>query len=488
VQDAPETKHSNWAATGPRGTYPSRVGQSLPAGQSRKPNMGPSLPQLAGLAAAALVVGSHEMALALGGSIVVPQVLIGQLPQGGHVPPDGLGDETGFVSPPRIERPYFVCSDVIVVTGVLPGAKLEIEVMIAGRLDTVIFQAGDDGAYQVDLPGKLQTTADWIRARQLWGGETSAWDAGPTPSNHALEVSATYPNGLPVPTAYYEPFYDCGIRTGMSNFVPGSRVKMTILRVNGSTSVLFDYPKWAAWAAEGGGNQFFIDDHLEASYEFCGESMRSSPLHEYKVVPRPAVVGQFPVPWIDAVFEMERVVQVQGLLHGATAHVFDSNGLVVGGQPTVSTSAAVRAVRALVPGEALRATQSFGICGESDKGPETIVRPCSELRAAEIERPAPGDEEVRVLSSRPGAVILVWDASGVLIGRGAAPVVGLSRPLTTTEEIRVTQRVGTCDSSTSYQINVDCGPKGRGELDLLQQLSDRRRRRGSTTLVAAECK
>jgi hypothetical protein len=276
VQDAPETKHSNWAATGPRGTYPSRVGQSLPAGQSRKPNMGPSLPQLAGLAAAALVVGSHEMALALGGSIVVPQVLIGQLPQGGHVPPDGLGDETGFVSPPRIERPYFVCSDVIVVTGVLPGAKLEIEVMIAGRLDTVIFQAGDDGAYQVDLPGKLQTTADWIRARQLWGGETSAWDAGPTPSNHALEVSATYPNGLPVPTAYYEPFYDCGIRTGMSNFVPGSRVKMTILRVNGSTSVLFDYPKWAAWAAEGGGNQFFIDDHLEASWYRVRQSSDSS--------------------------------------------------------------------------------------------------------------------------------------------------------------------------------------------------------------------
>lgn len=413
----------------------------------------------------------------------------GQLPPGGQVPSDDLGEETTFLSAPRVERPYFVCSDIVAITGVMPNAKLEVEATIAGQLHTITFQAGDATAYQIELPSKMQTTADWIRARQTWAGDTSDWDRGSTQqSNHALEVAATYPGGLPIPAAYYEPFYDCGIRAGMTNFVPGSRVKMTIVRANGSTATLFNYPRWAAHAAEGDGNQFFNGDRLEASYEFCGETRKSTPTYEYSVIPRPVVVGNFPVPWIDGIFEMERVVQVEGLLHGATAHVFDSNGLPLGAQSTVSTGAGVHTNRALVAGEALRPVQGFGICGESDKGPETIVQPCSELQGPEIVRPAPGDQEVRVLTSRPGAAIFVWDASGTMIGRGAAPVVELIRPLVTTEEIRVTQRVGTCDSSTAYRINVDCGPKGRGELELLQQLPDRHRRRGSTALVAAECK
>ena len=342
---------------------------------------------------------------------------------------------------------------------------------------------------QLQLPQALVKTADWIRARQKVGMITSDWDRGSTSiDNHALDVEQTYPNGLPTPAVYWEPFFDCGIRAGVTSFIPGSQVWATVHPQAASAFNLFGPVTSAFHAVEGEGPSFRTANELRGHYDFCGKQVHSAPVHRYDVVPLPQFANGPPLPEIEQIFVPDRRVVVRNLMNGARVRVHDQQGHVVATGATASQSASFGCNRPLIQGEQLYAVQSFDDCGVmSDKGPRVTVGPCSALRAPAIQRPAPGAQELVVVSSQPNAVILVYDQSSQLIGRGVAPRVPLSRVLITAEELRIIQILNGCRSSTAYRIQVDCGPKGRGELDLLNNLSDRKRRRGTSPLEADQC-
>lgn len=398
--------------------------------------------------------------------------------------------KTSALSPPLVRRPYFVCAGVIAVSGVLPGATVELELEINGVQHSVSQTVADGGSVEIKLPKPFETTGDWIRARQHIGQDVSDWDPGSaSPDNHALDVDETFPNGLPTPTVYWEPFFDCGVRVGVTNFVPGSGVWATVHPQAASEYRLFGASEVAWHAVEGEGPAFHATDELQGHYDFCGKEAHSAPMHRYEVAPLPPMPNGPPLPEIAEIFVDDRSIVVRNLMHGARVRVYDDTSQEVASGATASDSASFHSYRRLVAGEKLYAIQSFDDCDvQSEPGPTSTVSPCSALRAPVIHRPAPGEQELVVVHSQPHAVILVYDQSAQLIGRGIAPRVPLSRPLTTTEELRILQVLESCRSSTAYRIHVDCGPKGRGELDLLNLVSERKRRRGTTPLAADQCK
>jgi hypothetical protein len=413
-----------------------------------------------------------------------------QLPPGEEIPTPDLQPPRGFLSPPRVERPFFVCAEVIAVSGIVPGATVELEAEIAGQTHTLTNTVGYEGSTVFSLPRPFETTADRVRARQKITGDVSDWDRGSTlPTNHALKASETYPTGLPTPTIYWEPYFDCGVRIGVSNFLAGADVWATVHPQAGTAYELFRSARVAFHAVEGVGPAFHTGDELRAHYDFCGEQVDSNPTHFYQVSPLPPLPNGLPRPVISEIFVVEQRIVVNNLMHGAQVYVHDQNGQELAAGATASSSAGFWTRRRPIAGEPLSPIQAFEGCGvKSRPGPTTTVRPCNELRAPVIRRPSPGDEEVLVTQSQPAALILVYDGARVLIGRGVAPLVGLSRPLITTEEVLVVQVLDGCTSSTAYRINVDCGPKGRGEIELLNLLPDRQRRRATTPLVADVCR
>ncbi|WP_447971500.1 hypothetical protein [Nitrospira sp. M1] len=223
---------------------------------------------------------------------------------------------------------------------------------------------------------------------------------------------------------------------------------------------------------------------------FCGETAYSRQAgHNYEVIDLPQMPDGPPEPEIGKVFEDQNIIEVNGLMNGAKVLVYDTQDQLIASGGTVSESRGLRANRALVAGENLRVQQTYEACNLSSPKDGALVEvlPCSELGAPEIRRPVPGDEEVVVVKNTPGAAIVIFDASNKVIGHGTAPRVPLARPLVTTEELRVIQVLGNCRSSMAYKINVDCGPKSRGELDLLNLLPNRAQRRGSSLLTANVC-
>ncbi len=412
--------------------------------------------------------------------------LIGQLPDGQEVPANDLDDEAGFVSAPTIRLPYFLCSNLVSLGGVIKGADLEIEAEIDGQSYTIQKTASAWGDMEVSLPKQFATTADFVRVRQTIAGDTSIWNLGSTlSSNHASDWKVHYNNQLPEPTLYYEDFYDCGRAVGITHYIPGSAVWATSTSTQGISRILGSVLGRADPRLEFTYNDFFEAEALNGHYRFCGEEVASQP---YIVKPRPTYPGGFPAPRVQGPYEDSQFVLVEGIVRGAIVELYDQADQLLGEAATVSNSVWIQLNRALMAKEPLYARQRMGSCTQSLPGPTIEVRPCSELGAPVIRRPAPGDLEVIVETSEPDALILVYDVNGTLIGRGVAPKVSLARKLTTTEEIRVTQKLGSCHSSTAYRIHVDCGSKGRAEMELLNRLTHRRRRRGTHELKADQCK
>lgn len=431
--------------------------------------------------------------------------LLTGLPPGYPVQIDDPPSISGFLSPPRVGRPYYLCSSVVSVDEAVPLATVELQGEIDGQPVHLSETASWFGTVTFNLPKPIETTNDWFVAIQDDGVDRSGPDADPSdPAIRAMEP----PNPAPAPRVYWSPHYKCGVRAGVTAFLRGSDVSLVGHRDNAPWETLFSRSAVAYHAAEGVSRGYFEGEQLEARYEFCksGSYARYGASERIEVQPYPieAVPGGPPGQWRPKAPPTPTVRIVEGfpyaefgnLWHGATLELLDAAGNVIATGATASPTASVPlgfTPSASGSGQ-YRPKQSFPGCHSGTLGPLTPVTPCLNLPAPAIRRPNPGDETVFVTAKFSGAVVSVFAVAAAgdppqnpPLGRGSGSRLRLSRPLTELEHLVVLQTVGNCTSQQGYAIRVGCGADRLGELSYLELLTHRRRRTGGTTLTTPTC-
>ena len=71
-----------------------------------------------------------------------------------------------------------------------------------------------------------------------------------------------------------------------------------------------------------------------------------------------------------------------------------------------------------------------------------------------IRNPTAGDEFIIVLDSIPGARIRVYDASGAEIADSSGTIIATRRAVVAGEILTAVQDVGSCTSSTAFQVTT----------------------------------
>lgn len=369
--------------------------------------------------------------------------------------PDNLRENRGFVSPPLLKYPIYACASSVVVQGFVPGARIDV---FADGSPIGSAQTNQTGGQLVNVSISF-TAGQTITAMQTFDGATS------TASNSVPVTSYTedYPNGLPTPRIAPTPCLKCGRSLGITDVIPGAWVKIFMEQVRAGGG--FDPPIQIGQTV-GGSYAITSTAFTEGSrvYATSGICAAISPNSAAEIVqPEPATI---PPPVLDPVHEGVEVVAVRGPggtnpINGATLDVYSDPGMTrVGGQPTPGGAGQLVAISPKASTTfTYRATQA--LCSRSVPGDPVTVIPCANQPPAKIKLPIPGDTQIEVTQSIPGARILVF-ANGVEIGDGGGPVVVLSRPIAQGETIVVLQRIGNCDSASVYQVTVDCPLGGEG--------------------------
>lgn len=376
-----------------------------------------------------------------------------------------------FVSPPIIIEPIYACTDAIAVTGVVPGATVEVFVNqpSSGVPDGVAVAQEDPTS--INVPALA--VGDLIIARQIWNGMISADSAGASVAN----AEAAYPNGFPESRVDPPPLYECGRRTGSYEHLPGSKIDFfsqpsagtgTYTPIGGGRAATAETSYFTLSPA------FTVNEAITTQYSLCATT---SPMSGEEIVqPEPSPILE---PTIDEeVYDGMDTVWVDGAHNGARLEVYlngTSPGDVIGARYTGASRARVWFSTNVNAGDQLFVTQE--LCNKSVPTTSIPVKPCSGLPAPVIRTPEIGDDFVVLLSAVAGARIEVFDASGVALGNGAGSKVRLNRAIRPGDELFVRQIAGNCTGATFWATEARCkkvdelgdpssdGAFGIGELD-----------------------
>ncbi len=371
----------------------------------------------------------------------------------GQVVKDGrdLNDNPEILSPPILGEPIYECTNVVFVQGFVPGA----EVLVFADADP----SPIGGETSIDSSGatiKVKITftkGQVITARQRFKGVTS----GPSNAVTVRSHKDDYPGGLPKPRIDPPPLYRCGRATGSRDQLPGSHLEFQSEPPLGGggfgpavTIASMDGAAPAQWMSVS--PPFELGARVRSKYRICTDD---SPLSDGEIVQeQPAVI---PPPTIDQGYEGQEIIVVRNIVNGAMLDVYANIVDVahrIGGSPTPGGSGQrVRVSPKAVSGDTLIPTQ--GLCDPPVQGPGMTVKPCSELPAAKINPPAPGDTQVEVTESVPGAEIQIY-ANGEKVGDGGGSIINLVRPLNDGEVVKVVQILGNCKSQWVFQVGVKC--------------------------------
>ncbi|MCA1510563.1 PQQ-binding-like beta-propeller repeat protein [Bradyrhizobium sp. NBAIM01] len=375
-----------------------------------------------------------------------------------HLQPGGgrFQNDPEVVSPLLLTRPIYECAQTVVVNGYVPDAQIEI--YLAGQPNPIGSATASEIANQ---PIKVATqfeNGQVITAVQVVGGVKSK------PSN-AVTVSSykdDYPAGLPQPRLNPAPCYDCGRAVGIADVIPGAWWK-----------VFAEDPL----AGGGFGPKTEVGGNADFAYTFVNPAFRkgqritaqSGICRDVSPVSRAEVVqsqpSSLPGPVVDTVYEGAPVAVVRGpassaLLNGADIKVFTDNMLPnpnqVGGQPTPGGAQQIGLnPRGKGTGN-YWATQA--LCTASAPGPKTPAKPCSQLPAAKIRQPLPGDTIIEVVEFVPGSRISIY-AEAEEIGDGGGAQVALTRAIKEGEKISVVQSMGRCVADLVYVATAGCADR-----------------------------
>jgi outer membrane protein assembly factor BamB len=373
--------------------------------------------------------------------------------------PGKLDENRELISPPTLGQPIYACSSNVTITNFLQHAKLNVFINGAPAPNPSVI--GDIPIPGINFDtGHVFVAGDTVFVTQTVDGVTSG------PSNTVPVTSHTedYPAGLPKPRLFKHPLRQCGHAVLVEDVVPGSTVSVFSEKALGGG--VFDTPvtvggfnastEWGLnWT--GVNPQFELGARVSAQAKLCTDTSQRSDFEITELAPSPMPAGSIEPP----VIEGQSIVTIWGASgpgdppqHGPIITVYDDAANVRGKTPIPGGVAHNMGINpAGVAGEALSVTQT--LCEESVPGTTVPVEPCSAMPAPVIKPPLPGDTKVYVLSSIPGAEILVF-AGAEEVGHSSGAVINLSRALNAGEIVTVMQRLGECESAFVYQIEVKC--------------------------------
>ena len=351
--------------------------------------------------------------------------------------PDNLKEDPKLLSAPVIQEPLYQCAVSVTVLAFEPNATIDVDVS-----GTVTSKPGGfplpDGV-NIKLPVAL-VAGQKVRARQKLGGATSPWSKVITVGDHTKD----FPAGPPRPQIDPAPVYKCGIRTGVSNLLPGGHVWITANGTKvGDVNGCSDHQGVNVSPAYGLGQK------VQAWFELCKDP---SPPSIELTTQNPPVPP--PPPIVDPIYAGGQSVTVRGIVNGAKVTLF-RGGANQGTFPCWGGSIVINGLAVFSSGEVFTATQQM--C-PGDPGSLTgtgTVQPCSSLPAPQIGPVQGGDTSILVTGSQPDAIIKVF-VNGVQAGASGPPVVNLNVVLKKGDVIVVVQDLKGCKGQTALQVTVLC--------------------------------
>ena len=352
-------------------------------------------------------------------------------------------DDPSVVSPPIILGPLYACADAVGITGLIPGATLE--VFINGNLVSTSIPQDIDPA-GVSVPSL--TIGDLVKARQTLGSFTSDF----SDEEEVRDVTSDWPDGLPEPRINPPPLYECGGRTGSFEHLGGARVDFYSRPNSGSVTYTTIGSGTAATSKTHFENitpTFTAGEAITTQYGFCGTL---SPMSGDEIVQK--APSQMPAPTLEPLYEGMDVMNVLQLRNGSFVEVFLNGNQVIGNRYTGASSTKVWLSTTLSTGDVVTATQT--LCSSSDPSGSSTVNPCKDLPAPIIRTPEIGANKVFVLESLPGARIQVFDSNGEKIGDGGGSEIQLVRTIGASETLYVRQVVGRCVGASYWATDAVC--------------------------------
>jgi hypothetical protein len=358
----------------------------------------------------------------------------------GEVVPVDAKDDGAFLSPPQVVGPLYQCATQVAVRGRL-NAKLVVRVNGSDVDGRVVRDPGGEVFAVPDL-----VAGDRVTAIQEYLGVVSAESAPEVVRDHRVD----FPAGLPAPTIDPALIYECAETIAVQH-VPGA--KLTVYSDGGdprtistSTGYSVGYPARVP---------FTVGEEFTAEISLCGDK---SPLSApQRAVGAPATM---PAPAFDPpeTYVGQELLTLTSLVNGAFTKVSEASAGGLGEIYSWPVSwypnydVATPLGHPLLSGETIYASQRLCSSGPENKTPP--ARRCEALPPPIVSTPVAGQDFVVVNDAVPGASVRVYDAGGVEIGDGAAPVVVLRRALTGSDVITVVQQVGECTSRTGYRVRV----------------------------------
>ncbi len=390
-------------------------------------------------------------------------MLLSACPSGGeqadndpHVQPNERNYEENreHVSPPTLLYPIYECATNAAVKHFIKGAR--IDVFVDGDPTPIGSAIGEFPSIGVNIDVSVSfVSGQVVTAKQTVNGVTSS------PSNAVTVTSHTedYPAGLPQPRLNAPPLWQCGRAAGVSDVVPGASVEVFAENPDGAGGFegavkvggFKATPEWGLnWT--GINPQYELGARIWARAELCTDVSPRSGVEEVQAEP-----STLEIPTLHDVYEGNDRVVARGpgdgpLMTGAFVKALEA-GSDVGSTATPGGGGHIILVSPDISSAPYTATQS--LCTESDPSDPVTPLPCEDLPAPKIKPPLPGDLTVELTEYVEGAEILVF-ANGVEIGHSGPPVINLSAPLADGQTLIIVQRVGDCESSWVYVINVEC--------------------------------
>jgi hypothetical protein len=349
-----------------------------------------------------------------------------------------LRDDPAVISPPSLD-PAWQCATAVVVRGFIADALLDVQV------DGVMVVSGLPGGFPVPN-GRLVSLPDplgagqKIRARQKFGGATSAWCTAVIAQDHTVE----FPAGPPRPEINPAPVYKCGTRTGVANLLVGSDVWITadgaeVGRLSGA----------AAHQGVDVAPPYGLGQSVVAWSSLCKDPSPPSAVQISQSPPAP-----MPVPGFLPVYDNGQQLTITNVVNGARL-TLSRNGIVQfsfsswGYQHLVSLNPPFSA------GETLSVTQQLCPGDPASGAGTTTVLPCSALPAPTVESVQAGDTSVTLSSFVSDARIKVF-VNGVKTGDGSGPTVVLTAAVVSGDTVDVLQVLGACMGRTVQELRVLC--------------------------------